>query len=65
MSCIAISLGQQSIDGKVLNEDGSHSSSFVNLVVRAFDSGASGGTKPVHCMITFFNEFEQVCIFGK
>ena len=50
-------LRQQSIDGIVLKEDGSHK--YVKLV-RVFDSGAAGGTKPVHCMVTFFNEFEQV-----
>ena len=55
-------LRQQSIDGKVLKVDGSHK--YVKLV-RVFDSRASGGTKPVHCMLTFFNEFEQVFIFGK
>jgi len=41
----------------VLKVDGSHK--YVKLV-RVFDSGAAGGTKPVHCMVTFFNEFEQV-----
>ena len=42
----------------MLKVDGSHK--YVKLV-RVFDSGAAGGTKPVHCMVTFFNEFEQVC----
>ena len=37
--------------------DGSHK--YVKLV-RVFDSGAAGGTKPLHCMLTFFNEFEEV-----
>ena len=50
-------LRPQSIDGKVPKVDGSHK--YVKLV-RVFDSGAAGGTKPVHCMVTFFNEFEQV-----
>eukprot|EP00904_Undaria_pinnatifida_P000542 jgi/Undpi1/10489/HiC_scaffold_29.g12939.m1 len=54
-------LRQQSIDGKVLKVDGSHK--YVKLV-RVFDSGAAGGTKPVHCMVTFFNVFEQV-VFQK
>ena len=55
-------LRQPSIDGKVHKVNASYK--YVKLV-RMFDSGASGGTKSVHCMITFFNEFEQVCIFGK
>ena len=41
----------------MLKVDGSHK--YVKLV-RVFDSGAAGGTKPVHCMVTFFNVFEQV-----
>ena len=41
----------------MLKVDGSHK--YVKRG-RVFDSGAAGGTKPVHCMVTFFNEFEQV-----
>eukprot|EP00903_Cladosiphon_okamuranus_P019959 g18342.t1 len=54
-------LRQQGIDGKVLKVDGSHK--YVKLV-RVFDSGGAGGTKPVYCVMTFFNEFEQV-VFQK
>lgn len=50
-------LRQQGIDGRVLKVDGSHK--YVKLV-RVFESDGTGGTKPVHCMMTSFNEFEQV-----
>lgn len=48
---------QQQVDGTVLKVDGSHK---LVKFVRVFDSQAAGGTRPVHCIITFFNEFEQV-----
>lgn len=57
-------LRQQGVDGRVLKVDGSHK--YVKLV-RVFESGGAGRTKPAHCIITFFNEFEQVrvCSWGR
>ncbi|CAN0044641.1 unnamed protein product, partial [Hapterophycus canaliculatus] len=49
---------QQQVDGTVLKVD--ESRKLVKFV-RVFDAGAAGTAKPVHCVITFFNDFEQVC----
>ena len=55
-------LQQQGNDGKVLTVEGSHRYA---KVIRLFGFGAYGGKKPVHCMLTFFNEPEQARIFSK